>query len=208
MQSYKLFYNQTVLSITRFEHYNQTTKEDKNCFLYDISLDWDQIINRFLYDQESVCILYKNPEEENTILEDIKKRFLFQRAAGGLIIKNNAILSIYRFNHWDFPKGHVEAGETDKEAAIREVIEETGIDELSITKDLKYTYHIFPYNNHFVLKETHWYGMHTASNKKPTPQVEESILKVEWIPLEDIDIILQKTYPALVDLIERWNNPQ
>lgn len=31
------------------------------------------------------------------------------------------------FSHWDFPKGMVEEGETPKEAAVREVAEETTI---------------------------------------------------------------------------------
>jgi len=34
--------------------------------------------------------------------------------------------------HWDYPKGHVEAGEADKEAAARELDEETGIEEVEI----------------------------------------------------------------------------
>ena len=33
----------------------------------------------------------------------------------------------YEEGHWDFPKGHVEAGESEAEAAFREVYEETGI---------------------------------------------------------------------------------
>lgn len=33
--------------------------------------------------------------------------------------------------HWDFPKGHVEQGETELEAASRETAEETGITRLS-----------------------------------------------------------------------------
>lgn len=38
-----------------------------------------------------------------------------------LLIKNN------RSSHWGFPKGHMEKGETPKETAIREVLEETGV---------------------------------------------------------------------------------
>ena len=30
--------------------------------------------------------------------------------------------------HWAFPKGHVEKGETEEQTAVREVLEETGID--------------------------------------------------------------------------------
>jgi 8-oxo-dGTP pyrophosphatase MutT (NUDIX family) len=35
----------------------------------------------------------------------------------------------YGEGHWDFPKGHIEPGETEKEAAFREVYEETRIPE-------------------------------------------------------------------------------
>ncbi len=38
-----------------------------------------------------------------------------------LLIKNR------RSNHWGFPKGHMEKGETRQQTAIREVLEETGI---------------------------------------------------------------------------------
>ena len=38
-----------------------------------------------------------------------------------LLIKNR------RSSHWGFPKGHIEPGETKKETAVREVLEETGI---------------------------------------------------------------------------------
>ena len=31
------------------------------------------------------------------------------------------------YGHWGFPKGHVEMGESEKETAIREVLEETGL---------------------------------------------------------------------------------
>jgi len=40
------------------------------------------------------------------------------------------LLLHYTSGHWDFPKGNVEAGETEVEAVIREIFEETGITEL------------------------------------------------------------------------------
>lgn len=33
-----------------------------------------------------------------------------------------------RGNHWDFPKGHMDEGETEEENARREVFEETGLE--------------------------------------------------------------------------------
>jgi 8-oxo-dGTP pyrophosphatase MutT (NUDIX family) len=203
MKNYNIFYNQNVLSIKRLEQFDITSKENKNCFIFNNSLNIEKIILRFFANKQNICILYENEDEKNILWEEIKSFFIFQRAAGGVILKNNSILSIYRYEHWDFPKGHVEAGETDEETAMREVTEETGIDKLVITKDLCYTYHIFPFKNDFVLKETHWYEMHTASGKKPVPQTEESILQTEWIPLQNLNIIRRNTYPALVELIDR-----
>jgi bis(5'-nucleosidyl)-tetraphosphatase len=39
-------------------------------------------------------------------------------------------LLLRAFNHWDFPKGMVEAGEDPRDAAVREVREESTIDDL------------------------------------------------------------------------------
>ncbi|CAN5182038.1 hypothetical protein BH24PSE2_BH24PSE2_09680 [soil metagenome] len=44
--------------------------------------------------------------------------------------KGPRYLLLRAFNHWDFPKGLVEQGETPFEAAIREVVEETTLDDL------------------------------------------------------------------------------
>lgn len=53
---------------------------------------------------------------------------IFHRTKGGaefLLIRNAR-------GHWDFPKGHIEAGETRMEACRREVREETGISRFRI----------------------------------------------------------------------------
>jgi 8-oxo-dGTP diphosphatase len=56
-------------------------------------------------------------------------------AAGGLVTRPGAgagieVALVHRpkYDDWTFPKGKVEAGETDQEAATREVREETGFD--------------------------------------------------------------------------------
>lgn len=45
--------------------------------------------------------------------------------------------------HWDFPKGHLEKGETGEDAARREITEETGISEITITPGFKETIRYF-----------------------------------------------------------------
>lgn len=55
------------------------------------------------------------------------------RAAGGVVWRRRdgelEVLLVYRnrYGDWTFPKGKVKAGETDEDAAIREVEEETGL---------------------------------------------------------------------------------
>lgn len=56
------------------------------------------------------------------------------RAAGGLVRRRrpdgaDEILLVHRpaYDDWSFPKGKLEPGETEEEAAVREVEEETGL---------------------------------------------------------------------------------
>ena len=44
------------------------------------------------------------------------------------------LLLHYTSGHWDFPKGNLEAGETEVDAVIREIFEETGITDLKFVE--------------------------------------------------------------------------
>jgi 8-oxo-dGTP pyrophosphatase MutT (NUDIX family) len=48
------------------------------------------------------------------------------QTAGGIVIRDGQILLIKKPDGLAFPKGHIEAGETREETAIRELLEETG----------------------------------------------------------------------------------
>ena len=52
-----------------------------------------------------------------------------EESCGSILIddENHYLLVQLLAGHWDFPKGHVEQGETEKETALREVLEETGL---------------------------------------------------------------------------------
>ncbi|OGZ28482.1 MAG: hypothetical protein A2427_02130 [Candidatus Nealsonbacteria bacterium RIFOXYC1_FULL_40_7] len=65
-----------------------------------------------------------------------------ERSAGIIIFRiegseRRYLLLKYNAGHWDFPKGHVEGGETDGEAAVRETAEETGIKDIKILQGFK-----------------------------------------------------------------------
>lgn len=59
-------------------------------------------------------------------------------AAGGVILGVDGRIVIVRQHHntWSLPKGGVEEGETLTEAARREIMEETGIEDLSLVEEL------------------------------------------------------------------------
>ncbi len=52
-----------------------------------------------------------------------------QEKSAGVVVFNDGryLLLQYGAGHWDFPKGHVEKGESDVQATLRELKEETGI---------------------------------------------------------------------------------
>ena len=204
MQSYKLFYNNVRLLVARYEQNYQTKTNSENCFLFEISFNLSDFFSKFLSSEQDFDLLYTTETEEKQIKNAWNDFFVFERAAGGIVLKDNAMLCIFRFNRWDFPKGHIEVGEQDAVAALREVTEETGIEGLTIEKDLAYTYHIFKNETMgFTLKETHWYQMRTASKKTLVPQTEEGILIAQWMPFAKRDVIVENTYPAIVELLER-----
>ncbi|MCX8163273.1 MAG: NUDIX domain-containing protein [Candidatus Micrarchaeota archaeon] len=46
----------------------------------------------------------------------------------------------YKAGHWDFPRGHIQEGENELEAAIRELKEETNIADVEVLDGFSYSY--------------------------------------------------------------------
>ncbi len=65
-----------------------------------------------------------------------------ETSAGAVVFKKEDnqiyyLLLHYKSGHWDFPKGHIEDGEEEKETVKREVKEETGIEDIKIIEGFK-----------------------------------------------------------------------
>ena len=128
-------------------------------------------------------------------------------AAGGLVLnEKNELLMIFRRGKWDLPKGKLDEGETIESCAVREVCEETGIQNLELMQFVGITFHEYfdKWVNADVIKESHWYLMKTSSHEKLIPQTEEDIEQIIWMNQEQINNALQNSYPSIIDIISKW----
>ena len=99
---------------------------------------------------------------------------------------------------WSLPKGHIEAGETPEEAAIREVAEETGI-QSEISRELGVIDFWFMAGGTRIHKTVHHF-LFREKGGELAPQVSE-VDDVGWFPLEEIISLL--AYPDEKKLIAR-----
>ena len=139
------------------------------------------------------------------ISEDLKKlqklfwhRFQIIRAAGGLVENEHGeILFMYRRGFWDLPKGKIDEGESVETCAIREIQEETGLQELQLINPLCTTYHTYEFRGDEILKESYWFLVRGHASEKLVPQTEEDIQEVKWADRQQVRELMKATYPSI-----------
>ncbi|MEI6348898.1 MAG: NUDIX domain-containing protein [Bacteroidota bacterium] len=200
-QIYKLFYNNRSLIIIDDIKNAMMHSGDK---YYEFSTPSDLIITVRAFEKDyEISTLYIFAEHKIVdVLEIIKSLYKYVLAAGGLVLnEKKELLFIHRFNKWDLPKGHVEAGEEIADAAVREVIEETSVKNLVLHDYIGSTFHVYFLSNEWCIKETHYYEMSTTNNSTLIPQFAEAITQAKWINNQDIPMTLSKSYPSIRDFI-------
>ncbi|GLR20043.1 NUDIX hydrolase [Portibacter lacus] len=127
---------------------------------------------------EAIILHHANLE---LLFNDFISLFRVVKAGGGLVTnEKDEILFIFRRGFWDLPKGKLDPGEDYKTAAVREVKEECGLNNLERKKKLLTTYHVFKNKNkNRVLKKTKWFHMLTTDSQL-VPQTEEDIEEARW----------------------------
>jgi len=187
---YEIYYNDKII---RLLHSNMQSFYRKTS---------DKVLNVHYPGKNKHIHSYLDKIEKSRVLEEInvyatdlkglKEAFFgvfkIVEAAGGLVLNEKGeMLLIFRRGSWDLPKGKIDPDETKKEAAVREVIEETGVQDVVRLNKLVTTYHIYKtkHSAKRMLKPTYWYLMasHTTG---VTPQEEEDIELVEWVSLKDL----------------------
>jgi 8-oxo-dGTP pyrophosphatase MutT (NUDIX family) len=147
----------------------------------------------------SVVIIATEPE---AIWEVFKKQFKIIQAGGGLV-KNteDEYLFIFRRGKWDLPKGKLDDGETISECALREVNEETGLQNITLGTHLCNTYHTYHEKKKFILKESVWFNMTCPSGQTLTPQTEEDIVEVKWLKKEEWHLVANNIFSSITDVL-------
>jgi 8-oxo-dGTP pyrophosphatase MutT (NUDIX family) len=196
---YKVFFNDRTAFLTddfrkNFQHkyglfYKFRDKED-----LEELIDLYSKLTRI----NSLFIFHYDIEE---LREVFRSCFINIDAAGGLVKNEKGeYLFIFRRGKWDLPKGKLDAGESFQQAAVREVIEETGLEGIALEKPLISTYHTYPLKGSTVLKKTYWFEMSYTGNGKAAPQTTEDIEEVRWFGQKELFIPFQNTFPLVKDI--------
>ena len=108
-----------------------------------------------------------------------------ETSAGGVVYRKGDAGPLFllirdSYQNWGFPKGHVEAGERAEDAALREVREETGIDQVSIRGAIDTIDWYFRFRGRLIHKVCHFYLMETTQ-AITSPQHAEGITACQWV---------------------------
>ncbi len=160
-----------------------------------------QALVRWLTDEKREDIFLHGYNQEQ-MKADFIKSFFYLEAAGGVVFNSQKeVLFIYRSEIWDLPKGKIDRGETERDCALREVEEETGVEGLNITEELKSSYHIYWHHSKWYLKKTYWFFMETSSDEALKPQLEEDITEARWMNSRECSEALEQTFRSLRESI-------
>ena len=194
---YKVFYNQKPLFFTT----DLTNNSDETPLLF-IKYTSALVIVKALRNKNTKAVYLYHPKKEK-LEKHFLKHFLVVEAAGGLVEHTDGrYLFIYRNDKWDLPKGKIEKNEVIIDAAIREVMEETGVGDLMVTKPLNTTYHVFNSKGKFKLKKTYWFLMKSNYNAPLVPQEEENIQAAVWRSKTDFPLLMENAYENIKILLE------
>ena len=111
-------------------------------------------------------------------------------SAGGVVIRRldghetQVLLIRDPYKNWGLPKGHLEASETEAQAALREVQEETGLTDLVLMDELPTIDWYFRLGDVLVHKFCRFYLMESRAGE-PVPEETEGITECRWMPIDE-----------------------
>ena len=118
-------------------------------------------------------------------------------SAGGVVINPDGLIAIVNQKHksWSLPKGHVEENEEFLEAAKREILEETGITDLTLLKELgiysRYAMDHENGDNKEELKTMHFFLFSTTQIKLEPSDADNPVAL--WVKKDEVEDYLTHT---------------
>lgn len=119
-----------------------------------------------------------------------KRRAEREVSAGGIVFRRapdqTVLFLLIRdsYDHWGFPKGHLEEAETPSAAAIRETTEETGLGDLILHGPIRIIDWHFRFRGRYIHKFCHFFLFESPA-AEAVPQRDEGITACRWCPLDE-----------------------
>lgn len=120
-----------------------------------------------------------------------------ERSAGFIIFRKDKdgrrlylVLDYGRF--WDYPKGHVEKGEDDLTAALRELDEETGIRDVTQVEGFSHELKYFFRKGKTLIRKTVLFFL--AESETDEVKLSHEHAGYEWLPIDEA--LKRVTYPS------------
>ncbi|CAN5757433.1 hypothetical protein BH11PAT2_BH11PAT2_02430 [soil metagenome] len=111
------------------------------------------------------------------------------RSAGGIVLGDSGTIAMVlskNSHSWLLPKGHIEEGESDEDAARREIAEETGLTNLELLDDLgEFTRDAISFENTGPEEKTIKMFLFAAQPHAvlaPTLEIDEA----RWVPFREL----------------------
>ena len=130
-----------------------------------------------------------------------------EKSAGGVVVRvadaqPRFLLIRDSYGHWGFPKGHLERGEQAGTAALREVMEETGLRSVALLGSIATIDWFFRFRGALIHKNCEFFLMESASDATK-PQKSEGITACKWATLDEAVALI--TYENAREVLRRAN---
>jgi 8-oxo-dGTP pyrophosphatase MutT (NUDIX family) len=112
-----------------------------------------------------------------------KEKQVHYTAAGAVVIHNERVLVLKRPSREEvrLPKGHIDAGETPLQAALRETYEESGYRRLEPLADLGEQTVSFDLDGQHVVRDEHYFLLRLTANEREPLGTAEAQFEPEWL---------------------------